>query len=85
MPDGHGNRLSAVAGTEFPEDPRHVDADGVLADPDALRDLGIGESLREEREHFAFAGGQRVEGRLRDAGFGHVSLQVVDGEPFDMR
>src|SRR6267378_584237 len=63
QPDGD---LPTRAELQLPEDTLDVSFDGALADNEALADLAIGESLRDEGGDLSLPRGQRSCRRARD-------------------
>ena len=58
--DGVESDLGAVAQFELFEDGAHVVLDGGVGQFELARDLFIGAPLREQRDHLAFAQGERL-------------------------
>ena len=58
---GDDDELGAVAGAELGEDAAHVGLDRREADMQPVGDLGVGEALRDERQHFALTLGEQID------------------------
>ena len=58
QPDRDGSRLDPARDPELGEDVADVDADGLLADEQALADLAVRPALGDQGEHLALAVGQ---------------------------
>src|SRR3954465_3159672 len=54
----HATRFAAGLGAEFGEDGADVVADGLDRDDQLLRDLGVGQAVADQLEHFHLAVGQ---------------------------
>ena len=74
MLDGDRDCLGTVSGAQLPEDAADVNVHRVPADPELLRDLRVGESLRDQEENFLLTRGQRPHGWWGDGGLGHGRL-----------
>jgi len=59
QPAGLRDRRRPRRAAEFSPDVRHVPANGVPADHELLRDLLVGEPVRDEREHVTYTPGQQ--------------------------
>src|SRR5438067_1770902 len=62
--------LSPIPHSQFVVDVRDVIAHRLLADGETLADLCVGEAFADQREHLAFARGERGERVARDGGSG---------------
>src|ERR1700753_2833250 len=58
---GDHHQLDAVASAELHQDPRDMGLRGQRAEDEALGDLGVGQSLRDEGEHLQLTRGEFVE------------------------
>ena len=58
MAGGDGRGLATVFGAELAQDVGDVELDGAGADVETVGDLGVGEPLAEQAEHFPLAPGE---------------------------
>jgi len=60
MPQGIDRRLCAVRQAEFAQDAGDMRLDRLFADQQACGDFGVGQSLRQQFQHFSLAFGERI-------------------------